>query len=379
MHRILIVTCAVLTLAGCGSRETKEALNKASALESQGQYREANDLLINALNARENKIREAMGTPADSKEADALNKKIQSDLEILKMERAQIPIYLALEHADLASAVYTDIQAGNPGDTVIFDALQNKDPKIRIGAARVLALAGKGNAIAPLSRATKDPDQDVRRAAVAALGALKDPRAVPVLIDSLRDSYWFTRSEAANALGQLKDMQAVKSLLGAVADTDSTVESSAENALIALCSTANSSDAPTDEFAAHLDDPNQKIALISAACLAILKDPRAVPSLLKVAASEDPQMRLHAVKALGGINDPASIAALRQGIKDSDEQVRGWSIIGLGRLKDSTAVPDLNAIAANPKETPDIRAAAAASVKHITGETTATNAPPDGH
>ena len=366
----LLVTCAALTLTGCGSRETKEALQKATDLENQKQYQDANDILVNALRAREAKVRGDASGPNDQKEKDALILKVQSDSEILKMERAQISIYLYLDRADLASAVYTDILAGNPGDRVVYDALQSKDVKVRAGAARVLALAGKIDAIPALIQTTKDSDQDVRRAAVTALGSIKDPQTVPPLIDTLKDSYWFVRSEAANALGWQKDLRAIKPLLDTVADSDATVESSTETALLLLCTVPKAS---ADEFVSRLNDPNPKIATISAVCLAVLKDIRATPFLLKLTASPDAQTRLHAVKALGELGDPSAIPTLRQTLKDSDINVRGWSIIGLGKLKDQSSVTDLNAIAANDKEPADIRAAATASVQHITGQAPVTN------
>jgi len=359
-------------LAGCGSKETKEALQKASSLQDQKQYTDANSVLIEALQARESKIHSSYGTPTNHQEADALTKRVQGDAEILRMERAQIPIYLNLERADLASAVYKDILAGNPGDPIIYNQLQNKDTKIRIGAIRVLGLIGKADAIDTLVSAAKDPDQDVRHAAVAALGSIKDPRIVPDLIAALKDSYWFVRSEAADALGQQKDLSAIKPLLDTVADSDSTVESAAENALLTLCTVPH---APADEFAARLNDPNPKLATIAAVCLVSLRDTRAMPVLLKMAADANPKTRLHAVKALGNMSDASAIPPLRQTLKDSDLDVRGWSIIGLGKLKDTASLPDLNAIAADTKEPADIRNAATASVQHITGQTSTSPAP----
>ena len=58
------------------------------------------------------------------------------------MERAQIPLYLDLDRADLAVAVYADIIAGNPGDPVLENLLKSKDAKMRTSAARTLGLTG---------------------------------------------------------------------------------------------------------------------------------------------------------------------------------------------------------------------------------------------
>jgi HEAT repeat protein len=406
--RLVLVAGTGVLLAGCGDKETKEALQKSTALEGQKQYQDANNILVDALRAREARIRADRGpavqaaaqadsdaldkaaktaeethAKADQDTADALKKAfkpaddrlsnmVQADPEILKMERAQIPIYLHLERADLASAVYTDILAGNPGDSVAFDLLQDKDPVLRMGAVRILGLAGNANAIDALITATKDSNQEVRRAAVVALGSIKDPRTVPPLVAALKDSYWDVRSEAANALGQKPDGSAVKPLLDAVPDSDGTVESSAETALLFLSKPTETAQghvgkapAAPDDFAARLDDPNPKVVLISAVCLAVLKDSRCVPVLLKLVDSPDLTTRLDAVKGLGESGDPSVLPTLRQTLKDPDVNMRGWSIIGLGSLRDEASLPDLRAIQADPTEPDSIKSAAEAAIDHI--------------
>jgi len=370
--RLVLVAGTAMILAGCGNKETKEALQKATALEDQKQYQDANNVLVEALQTREAKIRADAGVPADSTAADALNKKVQSDSEILKMERAQIPLYLYMERADMASAVYADILAGNPADSVVYDTLHNQDPLIRTGAVRILGLTGQPAAINALAGATKDPDQDVRRSAMVALGSIKDPQTVGPLIDGLKDSYWFARSEAANALGQEHDGRAVKPLLDAVMDSDSTVQSSAETALLFM-SKGPDAPAPPDDLASRLNDSNPKVVLISAVCLAMLKDARAIPVLLKLISSPDLTTRLDAVKGLGEVGDPSVIPTLRQTLKDPDVNMRGWSIIGLGNLKDQGSLTDLRAIAADASEPATIKAAAEAAINHIAPSTT----PPD--
>ncbi len=374
LWRLVLVAGTAVILTGCGNKETKEALQKASTLVDQKQYQDANNVLVDALRARETKIRADVGTASDQAATDALLKKVQSDPEILKLERGQIPLYLHLERADLASAVYSDILAGNPGDTVVYDLLHDKDPLIRAGAVRILGLTGKPEEIDALAGATKDPDQDVRRAAMSALGSIKDPRTVGPLIAALKDSYWFARSEAATSLGQEHDGRAVKPLLDAVADPDSTVESSAETSLLFLCKGPNAP-APRDDFANRLNDPNPKVVLISAVCLSILKDARAVPVLLKLLGSPDLTTRLDAVKGLGEAGDPSVIPTLRRTLKDPDINMRGWSIIGLGNLKDEGSLADLRAIVADANEPPTIKAAAEAAINHIAPSATIPGGP----
>ncbi len=362
------VACLTLALAGCGeNKETRAALDKAKVLEDQQQYQEANSVLVNALEARETEVR---GTtpPTDPDALAALGKKVQSDPEILKMERAQIRLYLQMERADLASGVYHDILQGSPNDSAVLDLANDPAPMIRAGVVRVLGLTENASVIPALIKATTDSDKEVRRAAVAALGSLKDPQTIDPLISSLKDSYWFARSAAADSLGQQGDPRAIKPLLDAIADDDSDVESSAGNALLLLSQVKGAS---AEDFANRLNDPNAKIARISAICLASMKDARAVPYLQKQVASTDLQTRLLAIKALGQCGDPSVLPILRQTLKDPDINVRGWSIIGLGVLKDKESLPALTAMETDPQESDKIHDAAKGAVEHITGVTPA--------
>lgn len=362
--RVALVAGGAWVLTACGNKETRQALDKSSELEKQKQYTDANQILVDALQAREAKIRAASGASGDPAGTNALIKKVKSDSEILKMERAQIPLYLRMERPDMASAVYADVLAGHPGDTYVYDALKDKDPLIRIGAVRILGLMATPESIDPLVAMTKDNDQDVRRSAVAALAAIKDPKVVPPLIAELKDSFWFARSEAANALADKHDASAIKPLLDAVADNDKTVSESAQNALVVLSRAPNSVARP-DDFAARLNDPNAKVKMISAVCLAMLKDVRSLPVLESLISSNDPTVRLDAVKGLGESGDPSVLPTLRQTLKDPDLNMRGWSIIGLGNLKDGDSLIDLEHIATDDTQPQAIRAAASAAVNKI--------------
>ena len=371
-RRAFFLSCAALALAGCSTRETKQALRKAADLENQQHYEDANNVLIDALKAREIKIRAGTTAPTDAASVAALTKKVQTDSEILKMERAQIPLYLHLQRSDLAAAVYADIVAGNPGDRVLEEQLKDKDAAIRTGALRTLGLKGSADSFNALTEATKDTDGDVRAEAITVLGTVKNPKTVPTLIHALNDSYWFVRSEAADALGRQNDLSAINPLLDTVSDPDTNVQSSADNALIALCSAPGISG---NVFASHLNDANPKIVLISAVCLAVLKDPRATPVLIKLAHSTDKETRLHAVKGLGETGDPAVIPTLRETLKDSEVDVKGWSIIGLDKLKDAGSLPALQALAADPSQTPLIRKFAAGAAKNLSPQPVAPPAP----
>jgi HEAT repeat protein len=378
-RRIALLACGATILAACGNRETKEALDKSSSLAQQQQYTDANDVLIAALQARETKIRNAAGNPADQTAADALTAKVQADSEILKMERAQIPIYLLMDHVDsanMASAVYTDVLLGDPTDTSVFNLLRSPDKILRKGAVGVLGLAADPKSklfdqtVDALINATKDSDDDVRHAAVSALATIKDPRVVPPLIAALKDSAWSTRFEAASALGEKNDIRAVGPLFDAIGDSKKIVSDAAHDALVDLVVHHDADGKPdavvkADDFAPRLNDPNEKISMTAAECMGLLGDTRAVPVLLKLANSTDGDIRLNAVKGLGEAGDKAALPTLRQGLKDPNLNMRGWSIIGLGRLKDEDSLIDLEHIATDDTQPTNIRQAAAAAVDQI--------------
>ena len=367
--RTLLTAAACLLLAGCGNRATREAIEKARGQSDQKQYDEANATLIAAIKAREDELRGPDTAVADP---DALAQKMQADPEILKLEREEIPLYLHWERPDLASAVEHDIEKGSPGDATVRRYLHDSDPKMRLNAVGALGLGGSADAIDDLAEASKDSDQDVRRAAVQALGSIKDPKAVDPLLAALNDPYWFCRSEAAQGLARQQDPRAVDPLLHAVTDSDSTVENAAENGLLLLCQIPGLSHA---SFLAHLNDPNPKLVLISAVCLALLKDSQATPVLEQLADSPNPSTRLHAVKALGETGDPGVIPVLRATLKDpTNPNVRGWSVIGLGKLRDAGSLNDLKAIAADPSESEAMHEAATTAIDQITG--TASNPAP---
>lgn len=371
----LLLAGTLLLLVGCSTRETKQALSKSDELASQKRYEDANTVLIDALRAREAKIRTSMDDPGvDAEKIKALTKKVQSDSEILRMERAQIPLYLHLNESYQVAAVYADINTGHPGDTSLADQLKDTDAKVRFAAVRALGLVGTQSVVDSLVTAAKDGDEDVRSEAISWLGQIKDPRSVPTLIAALKDSYWYVRSQAADALERAKDPNAIQPLIDTVSDPDENVEGNAENALASLCLLPGVS---VDIFARHLDDQNLKVSMISAICLSIMKDKHATSILVQKAASPDYWTKLHAVQGLGKSGDPSVIPTLRETLQDPNPNVRGWSIIGLDNLKDTGSIDALKAIANDPAQKSDVRQYASLAANHLTAlnSAAATSAP----
>jgi len=368
--RAAVVACGAMFLAACGNKETKDALDKTSDLEKQQQFADANTTLFDAFHARVAKIAAAAGNPTDPAAVDALNKKVASDSEILKLKRAWVGLYLRWNRTDMAASAYSDILSGDPDDTSMNDFLHDPDKDLRKRAVEVLGLAADPKSpnldktINTLVSATKDSDPTVRASAIDALGATKDPRAFQPVIDEVKDSDWNVRFEVVDALSRLHDERVIAPLLDAAGDSDKSVRSSAHDNLETIVSGSDTV-AKADDFAARLNDPNPDIEMTAAECLGLLRDARAVPVLMKLVTSDNPEVKLNAVKGLGETGDRSALPALRQLINDPDLNMRGWSIIGLGKLKDEDSLMDLEHIATDDAQPESIREAAAASVEEI--------------
>jgi len=368
--RAALLACGAMSLAACGNKQTKETLDKAGDLEKQQNYADANTVLVNALQDREAKLRNAAGNPTDPAGVDALKKQVAADPEILKMERAWVGLYLHWNRTDMAASVYEDILSGAPDDTSMNDFLHDPDKDIRKRAVEVLGLAADPKSpnldrtINTLISATKDSDPTVRAAAVDALGATKNPKVFETVIGELKDGDWNVRFEVVDALSQIHDERVIAPLLDAAGDSDKSVRSSAHDNLEGIAS-AEKTFAKADDFAARLNDANPDIAMTAAECLGLMRDSRAVPALMKLITSTDPEVKLNAVKGLGEAGDRAALPELRQLLNDPDLNMRGWSIIGLGKLKDENSLMDLEHIATDTTQPNSIRQAAAASVEEI--------------
>ena len=77
--------------------------------------------------------------------------------------------------------------------------LASTDEMLRQTARRSLVAIGR-QAIEPLTKALKEPHQDLRWEAAKALGEIRDPSAAPALVEALEDSVYSVRWLAAQGL-----------------------------------------------------------------------------------------------------------------------------------------------------------------------------------
>lgn len=322
----LLALCSVFFLSGCGGRHA-ETIRKVKTLMDQQQF-----------------------VPA----LDELTVAIRQDPKNIELKRLRVMLLIRYERVDMAYAAYVELQKLSPNDQVLMDALRDKDPKVRMGAARVLGFVGTPMAVQGLERLLSDPDRDVRRATVSALGEIRDSRATQPLIKALKDEWWFVRSEAAQALGKIRDIAATEPLFLVMNDTDSSVQLSAENALLTISRLPN---APREIFSKYAHDEKgnpeaQRVALLS---LSVMKDHTVVAPLLQLIVSPEPRKRAQATRALGILQDPTALPAVRKALTDPEAMVRLQAVEALGEFRDTQSAAQIKAMVENASESPLVR------------------------
>jgi HEAT repeat protein len=162
----------------------------------------------------------------------------------------------------------------------------------------------------------QDPDPKVRVKAVQGLRKLKARQAAPQVAAQLKDP--LVREEAALGLQDLGGPPEVQPLLDAV---DTTVG------------------AGSDQAARVTNRTNAKIA----EALGNIGDPRAGPTLLRLARASDDYVRLAAVQALGSVHDRAAVAELAHIVDDpaAPPLLIKKAIVSLGQIGDPSAIPAL--------------------------------------
>lgn len=192
----------------------------------------------------------------------------------------------ALSAATLVAAV-AGCKASDPNDPATQIAqLGKSDPKVVVEAARELRKLKAKSAVEPLVKLLGHDNMDVRNEAAYALAEIRDASAVQPLINAIDITTTARGADRVNmriayALGELGDTSATPSLVKIVDNArDPLVRESALRALGAL------------------------------------KDPKAIPTLLKLVTDEDapPLLTKHAIIALGALRTEEAIPALVRAI-----------------------------------------------------------------
>jgi HEAT repeat protein len=126
------------------------------------------------------------------------------------------------------------IEMGSRTGPLLIRTLRDGKPKARFWAARILGEVQESRACRSLGDALLDPDPDVRSASAWALGSIADRSSAPIVETALRDPVWYVRAHAAEALGKIGDTSMTSALADLLADRSWWVRRNALDALVRL-------------------------------------------------------------------------------------------------------------------------------------------------
>jgi HEAT repeat protein len=216
----------------------------------------------------------------------------------------------------------------------LIKSLSSSDGSKRQEAAEKLAGAGK-DAVSPLIEALTDKHPGVRAGAAYALGKIGDLQAAPPLIDHLQDPNENVRSITASALGRLGDPRAGVPLSKILKDSyaDARLMASRSLANIAKTLRTKGETGPVSPLIEALDDQDKRIRLNAVIALARIGDERAVQPLMNLMLrQEDYDVQTAAIAGLGDLGSPMAVPLLVKILEAvKDDFVKGAVIEALGK------------------------------------------------
>jgi len=231
-------------------------------------------------------------------------------------------------------------------EDLLISAMQNKDPKIRLGAVKAvvyaLSVGMKNPKITPqLIALSQDEIPGIRREASFALGKTKDIKATKPLVEKLKDTDPRVRRKAITALGELKNADAVESLIAASKDKDPDIRSAA---IVALGKIDDSR--KIRPIVDALKDRNPGVRRVAIIVSGDISDPCAVEPLLE--AFNDPKLKnketwSRVIHALSKFQDRRVVDAFIKALNDNsiEERIPFNLIKVLGESKDTRAIGPL--------------------------------------
>jgi len=136
-------------------------------------------------------------------------------------------------------------------------------------------------------------------------------------------SVFLTKKPDIEALRQQKNIPA---LIKALQYDDFEVQTRAAEALGSLGAEG------IDELLLALKTKDKDVRLGIIEALSVIRDPRAVPSLIHLLSDASSEVRWEAAIALGEINDPGSGPSLQQALRDNDKYVRYGAASALRKM-----------------------------------------------
>jgi HEAT repeat protein len=224
-----------------------------------------------------------------------------------------------------------------PARKALVAALGDRDPEVRLRAARALGRVGAGAddlARAPLLGALRDPDRGVREAARDALARAgrPDDSEVPALRKLLKDRYTAARRYAVDALGELGPAAAPAVPDLAERAAEDLVAEVRRKAVEALARVGPQRKEAVGAFRRALGDDDVGVCRRAARALAGGKE-GSVAGLLEALGHADEEVRRTAEEALGKVKfEKADVPALAKALGSPRPGVRRRALEALGSL-----------------------------------------------
>jgi len=218
-------------------------------------------------------------------------------------------------------------------------ALDEIDPTVLEHVLMALSDLGE-KAVPMLTKAINDPK--TRDAAIRALARIgpEAKGAVPILITMLADKNPLVVADAATALARIGPDAAsgAAALTALLSNADMEVRSAATNALGTIGAPAK---AAVPALLKQVSGPEPMLVVASVWSIRRIEPenralaPVATPILVKMLASDKPQIRYQAAAALADLGPPARAAlpSLTKLLEDSDEHVRAMAGTALSRIQ----------------------------------------------
>jgi HEAT repeat protein len=225
--------------------------------------------------------------------------------------------------------------------------LPNLEDKYR-GATRKILLGFREKAVAPaMELLARESTPQARRYLVEFL-AQQDAAAIPLLARYLEDKRWYMVRNAAFTLGEIRDPSSLKDLTPLLDHGELRVRRVAMRAITRI---GGQGALQILLGVAQGDDPDlRRLALLS---LGALKEPSAIPFLLKTVLRSDPWLKTlgekrDALKALGEIGSEDALPVLLQVLRRRPffgrarfDELRTWAAWAIGRIGTAAALESL--------------------------------------
>jgi HEAT repeat protein len=200
---------------------------------------------------------------------------------------------------------------GESAVPALVKALQDDDPRVRLGAVSALGTFHSSAAVLALRACLGDPDLELRREAIEALGRTRSSEAVPALRQALSGSEGYVRSALVTALGKCGGKSVVPDLI---------------------------------ELAR---DPDRDVRRFAVSCLTEIKDAASVPALIEALTDSDEQVGLNAARGLQAIGDPQTIPGMIEAWANAGRMAKSFIATAVGSFE-KTALPALRAAVRHP-------------------------------